>query len=114
MNQNFAIWLLVALSIVSANFPFATDRVFGVVVWRRAGQPASKPFLLRLLEWFVLYCIVGAIGFGFEDSLGNPFPQGWEFYVITLCLYLVMAYPGFVWRYLAKHKPAPTLKTSSR
>ena len=46
--------------------------------------------------------VVGGIGLGFEASLGNVFPQGWQFYAITLTLYLVLAYPGFVYRYLFK------------
>jgi len=50
----------------------------------------------------VLYLVVGGIGLGFEASLGNVFPQGWQFYAITLTLYLVLAYPGFVYRYLFK------------
>ena len=29
----------------------------------------------------------------------------WEFYAITLSLYLVLAYPGFVYRYLFKRHP---------
>ncbi len=34
--------------------------------------------------------------------LGNRFRQGWEFYAITLCLYVVLGYPGFVYRYLCR------------
>ena len=47
----------------------------------------------------------GALGFTFESALGNRFAQTWEFYAITLSLYLVLAYPGFVYRYLFKRHP---------
>ena len=29
-------------------------------------------------------------------------PQGWEFYAITATLFLTLAFPGFVYRYLYK------------
>lgn len=70
--------------------------------WRHRGVPLEKPFLARLLEVLVLYAMVGTLGFSLEATIGNPFQQGWEFYAITLSLYLVLAYPGFVLRYLLK------------
>jgi hypothetical protein len=107
MSQTLAVWLLIALALVCANLPFLSERVFAVFVWRKGGAPAAKPFWLRLLELIVFYFIVGALGFAFESTLGNPFPQGWEFYAIALCLFLVLAYPGFVIRYLLKrHRPS--------
>ncbi|WP_368860975.1 DUF2818 family protein, partial [Escherichia coli] len=30
MNQTLAVWLLIALALVSANLPFLTERVFAV------------------------------------------------------------------------------------
>ncbi|WP_144639870.1 DUF2818 family protein [Bordetella genomosp. 13] len=100
MNQTLAVWLLIALALVSANLPFLTERVFAVLPWKQGGVAAAKPFWLRLVEVFVFYLIVGALGFAFESALGNRFGQTWEFYAITLCLYLVLGYPGFVYRYL--------------
>jgi len=104
MNQTLAVWLLIALALVSANLPFLTERVLAVLPWKRAG--AAKPFWLRLLELLVYYGLVIALGFAFETALGNPFKQGWEFYAITLSLYLVLGYPGFVYRYLFKRHPS--------
>ena len=66
----------------------------------------TKSFFARLLEVLVLYALVGTLAFAFEISLGNRFVQGWEFYAITLSLYLVMAYPGFVFRYLMRRRKA--------
>jgi len=52
----------------------------------------------------VLYFIVGSVAFMLEARLGNAFPQTWEFYAITGCLFLVLAFPGFVARYLRKQR----------
>ncbi|WP_313622228.1 DUF2818 family protein [Achromobacter sp.] len=105
MNQTLAVWLLIALALVSANLPFLTERVFAVLPWKQGGAAAPKPFWLRLVEVLVFYAIVGALGFAFESALGNRFAQTWEFYAITLSLFLVLAYPGFVYRYLFKRHP---------
>ncbi|ARP85849.1 DUF2818 family protein [Bordetella genomosp. 9] len=104
MSQTLAVWLLIALALVCANLPFVNERVFAVIVWRKDGAPAAKPFWLRLIELLVFYFIVGGLGFAFESALGNRFSQSWEFYVIALCLFLVLAYPGFVIRYLLKRR----------
>lgn len=105
MTQSVAVWLLIALALLSANLPFLSEKVFALLPYRRGGAAAAKPFWLRLAEVLAFYLIVGAVGFAFESSLGNRFSQGWQFYAITLCLYLVMAYPGFVYRYLYRRAP---------
>jgi hypothetical protein len=46
--------------------------------------------------------LIGAVGFTFERMIGNVFAQRWEFYATTLTLFLVMAFPGFVLRYLLR------------
>ena len=35
--------------------------------------------------------------------VGQIAPQGWEFYAVSASLFLVLAFPGFTWRYLIKH-----------
>jgi len=108
MNQTPAIWLLIALALVTANLPFLTERVLGVARW--SGNGSVKPFWLRLCELLVWYLLVGAVGLAIEARLGNRHAQGWAFYAITLSLYLVMAYPGYVWRYLyRRQRPSPRL-----
>lgn len=98
MDTTQAAWLVVGLALVGANLPFFNERLFACVplVWSR------KPFWVRLLELVLLYLIVGGIGVAFESHIGNRFDQGWEFYAISACLFVVMAYPGFVVRYLRK------------
>lgn len=86
------------LAAVAANIPFFNERLFAVVSVPRP----LKPIWVRLLELIVLYFVVLGIAYLLEGRIGNVFPQGWEFYAITACLFLVLAYPGFVVRYLRR------------
>lgn len=90
--------LLVAL--LAANLPFFTERVMGLVPL--SGQ--AKSLAVRLAELVVLYFIAGGIGLLFEHRAGQITPQGWEFYAVTGALFIVLAFPGFTWRYLMKHR----------
>ena len=89
--------ILLALSVAAAI-------VLGYPGWRSRGREVSKSFFERLLELLVFYALVGVLGFALEANLGNRFPQAWEFYAITLSLFLVLGYPGFVWRYLMRRR----------
>jgi len=103
MNQTPAIWLLIALAAVTANLPFVSERVLAMARWR--GRAGGKPFWVRLGEVLIWYLLVGTVGLAIEARLGNRHTQDWAFYAITLSLYLVMAYPGYVYRYLLKRRP---------
>lgn len=107
MEVSSASWLVIVLAIAAANLPFFNDKVFAVLpLKRRAGDPRAarrKPFWLRLAEMVVLYGAVIGAGFALEAQIGTPFPQTWEFYAITGCMFVVLAFPGFVVRYLRKH-----------
>ena len=98
MSQTVAVWLVIVLAFAAANLPFLTDRLFGVVALK---QP--KNLAIRLAELVALYFAVGGVGLALEQRAGQIAPQGWEFYAITGALFLTFAFPGFVWRYLAKH-----------
>lgn len=98
MDANVASWLVIAIAIAAANLPFFNDRVLAVVPWRAAG----KPLIVRLLEMAGLYVVVGAIGLALETHIGSRFPQTWEFYAISACLFLVLGFPGFIMRYLRR------------
>src|SRR5690625_418422 len=69
-----------------------------------ADRGLHKGLFDRFIELTVLYFLVGILGVAFEASLGNVYPQGWEFYAITYSLFLVLGYPGFVLRYLLKRR----------
>lgn len=99
MSQTASIWLVIVLAFIGANLPFVSQRLLGVVRLAR-----GKSLALRLAELVVLYFVVGGVGVLLEKSAGQIAPQGWEFYAITGALFLTLAFPGFVWRYLAKHR----------
>lgn len=103
MNVSLLSWCVVLLAVLAANLPFLNQRLFAVVSMSKASD-YRKPAWLRLLELLVLYFVVGAIAHVFESTIGNAFHQGWEFYAITACLFLVLAYPGYVLRYLRKSR----------
>jgi hypothetical protein len=42
------------------------------------------------------------IGFALEGAVGRVHTQTWNFYAITFLLFLVLAYPAFVWRHLRR------------
>jgi len=100
MNQTAAVWLLILLAFIAANVPFLNNRVFAL--WQPQRLPITKAFWLRALELLALYCLVGTVGITFERLIGNVFTQRWEFYAVTFSLFVVMAFPGFVFRYLLR------------
>lgn len=99
MAQGFSIWLLVILALVAANLPFVNQRLLGVIPLKRH----SKNFAARLGELLFWYVVVGFVGRAMEASAGQVHSQGWQFYVITAALFITLAFPGFVYRYLARH-----------
>jgi hypothetical protein len=90
---------VLAAALAAANLPFLSERFLGLLRLR----VAPKGLALRLLELVLLYLLVGGIGLALEQRLGQIYPQGWEFYAITATLFLTLAFPGFVWRYLVRH-----------
>ena len=100
MNQTAAVWLLILLAFAAANLPFINERIFAV--WQPKRILTQKFFWLRALELVILYLLVGTLGVAFERLIGNVFSQRWEFYAITFSLFVVMAFPGFVYRYLLR------------
>ena len=100
MTQTVSVWVLLLVALCAANLPFFSSRLF--VVWPLA-HAKSLPW--RLLELVVYYFMVGGLGLLLENHTGQISAQGWEFYAITGTLFLTLAFPGFVARYLLKHRP---------
>lgn len=101
--SNFGVVHLVLLliAILAANLPWFSERLFYAIPLKT--QPKSLGW--ALLELIILYFVMGGIAFYAERAtMGQTAPQRWEFYVITACLFLVFAFPGFVYRYLWKKK----------
>lgn len=88
--------IILILAFVTANLPFLIERRLLVL----PGGRKFKTIGWRLLELIVLYFIVGVAAHFVERSMGGVQPQRWEFYAITGCLFLVFAYPGYVYRYM--------------
>jgi hypothetical protein len=103
VNISFYSWIVILLGLLAANLPFLNQQLFAVVPLGR-GADFVKPAWLRLIEMLALYFAVGIAAYAMESTLGNVFPHGWEFYAITGCLFLVFAFPGYVLRYLYKHR----------
>ncbi len=94
MTTQLAVWILLALSVVAANLPWLSDRLFFI----RTPVTGIKSNGFRLLEWLLLYFLMGGIALGIEQkSTGNIFSQDWEFYAVTLCLFAIFALPGFIY-----------------
>lgn len=94
---------MILLAALAANIPFLNERLFAVLPAPAFASPA-KPLWLRLIEIALLYAVVLLIARLLEGRIGNVFSQGWEFFAITICLFLVLAFPGFVYRYLHKRR----------
>ena len=99
MSQSLQITLLLALALVAANLPFLNHRVLLLGPVRH-----PKALALRLLELVLLYFVVGAVGLMLEKHAGQIAPQGWEFYAVTGAMFLTLAFPGFVYRYLVHRR----------
>ncbi|MDP3519958.1 MAG: DUF2818 family protein [Hydrogenophaga sp.] len=97
MNTSGAVWLVILVALVAANLPFVNNR------WLAVGpSTAEKTWWQRLFELVVFYLMVGGLGLALEQHQGQIYPQGWAFYATTGALFLTLAFPGFVWRFLMR------------
>ncbi len=99
MSQTISVWLVVLLALLAANLPFVSNRLFALVPLK-----APKNLAVRVAELLVWYLVVGAVGLYLEQRSGQIAPQGWEFYAITGTLFITLAFPGFIYRYLFKRR----------
>jgi len=97
VSQSASVGLVIVLAVLAANLPFVSQRLLGVMSLK---QP--KILAVRLAELVMLYLVVGGVGLLLENKAGQIAPQGWEFYAITATLFMTLAFPGFVYRYLFK------------
>jgi len=83
MTAETAIVALLVVAIIAANLPWMSERVAFV------GSPpqGGKPEWIRLVEWLLLFGLVGLVGAGLEyRTQGELQVQGWEFWVMNLSL----------------------------
>ncbi|HOZ63200.1 MAG TPA: DUF2818 family protein [Burkholderiaceae bacterium] len=99
MSQSASVWLVVLGAFCAANLPFLSHRLMAVVAFSK-----PKSLGLRLLELVVFYFLIGGVALLLEKRAGQIADQNWEFYAITAALFITFAFPGFVYRYLLKHR----------
>lgn len=108
LSPDASVWLVLAVAAAAANLPFVNERLLAVLplpgATRSPGAVRSKSLGWRVLELVLLYFAAGGVGLLFERRLGQIAPQGWEFYAVTAALFLVLAFPGFTWRYLLNRR----------
>jgi len=97
MSQTASVWFVVLAAVIGANLPFINNRLLAVVPLK-----FTKNLAIHLLELVVLFFLVGGLGLLLEQRQGRIAPQNWEFYAISASLFLTLAFPGFVFRYLYK------------
>lgn len=98
MNLDIAVELLLVTAIVLANVPWLFENRLFLFI-----KAENKHISLGLLEWFLYYLVTGLLSYLLEDkSMGHVQSQGWEFYAITLFMFAIFAFPGFIYRYNLK------------
>lgn len=97
-------WALLALIFVMANLPWFSNKIFYVLPIKKSGEVLkSKHLGWSLLELLVLYFMMGGVMRYAEHAIfGQIATQSWEFYAVTSCIFLVLSFPGFVYRVLWK------------
>lgn len=94
-------WVLLGIIFLAANLPWFSNKFFYVLPL--GNNEKSKNLSWCLLELVILYFLSGALAFYAERAtFGQVAPQGWEFYAVTSFLFLVFAFPGFIYKTLWK------------
>lgn len=93
--MTYAAYFVLALAALAANLPFLIER--RLLVWPVAG--GKKSVTWRLFEMALLYLLLGGLAIWLEGRYSPVQPQNWQFYATTMALYIVFAYPGFIYRY---------------
>ena len=95
MSVSTSIWILIVILIIAANLPWISERFLIVI------KPANgKKVWMRLCEWLLLYFLCGLMSLGLEKKMtGEIHHQDWEFYAVGFFLFMVFAFPGFIYRH---------------
>jgi len=110
LTTQTAVWLLPGPAVIAAKLPWLSDRL----LFFRIPVTGENSTCFRLLEGLLLYFLAAGIALGIENkSAGNIFPQDWEFYAVTLCLFVIFALPGFIYHVELKHQFARERRRAS-
>ena len=89
---------LLVLAVFAANIPFMSNRFLLLMPLTR------KPFYVHFFELILFYILIGLLARVLEGQVGVVHSQDWQFYVATMCLFAVFAFPGFVLRFFWKSR----------
>jgi hypothetical protein len=91
--------IILLLAFFVANLPWFSNKLFYIIPLKNN----IKNLAWSLFELTILYIMMGGFGFYAEYSIfGQISAQGWEFYTVTFSLFLVFAFPGFIYKILWK------------
>lgn len=94
--MNISAVILIVAGLILATLPMLGERnLLGIPMLKQPKAP-----WLRIVEFLVAYLIWIMLGRFLEAQAGQIAKQGWQFYAVTLLLFVVAAFPGFTWRYL--------------
>ncbi len=98
VRMSSSVFLLLGFSFTVANIPWLSERFF-IVFPVPFGD--KKRSWMRLLEWLVFAGFALLFAQGLEQkTIGSVHTQDWEFYAIFLSLFVVFAFPSFIYRHL--------------
>lgn len=100
MDSTLFVWVVLLAAFVAANVPFLNQRFWGLLPLP-GGQ---KRWWVLLIEILLAYGVALGLGWYLEHVSSQIYRQGWEFYVVTVCLFLTFAFPGFVFRFLWRRR----------
>lgn len=93
MSAGNLTWLLIIVTVFLANVPWFYGRFLLFI------RPERKKVWMCLLEWLILYFLAGFLALGVEKKMhGETHGQDWEFYAVTFFLFVVFAFPGFIYK----------------
>jgi len=95
MDLNQSVWLLLITAFVLANIPFILgNRLFLFI------KVPHKSIVVNFVELFAYFVLTGLFAYLLENkSMGHVAAQTWEFYTVNLFMFLIFAFPGFIYRY---------------
>lgn len=95
MSLEQAVWVLLVSALVFANIPWITGNRLFVFI-----KLTAKPFWIGLFEWLAYFALMAGFATWLEYFvMGNLAEQEWEFYATNLFLFVIFAFPGFIYRY---------------
>lgn len=95
-----SVWLVIGAGVLLSNAPFVLDRLLLVRLTNGAARAGW-----RSISLLVAYgAFMGLALFAEHRLHGGLYGKHWEFWVVTFSLFLVSAFPGFVWRYLRTNR----------